>query len=153
MKLIKSNFIVNIFRKLKFNFLKIYHARGSVNEIALGAAIGTFWGVFPTFGLSTILTLMLYKLFRFNLPVAISAAFISNPITSPFLLMISFKVGIFFINTDLIFEYENWNQNISKFGFVMFIGSTIVSTITAIFVYFIVKYTFTYRHQKKIEKL
>ena len=69
--------------------MKIYYARGSVHEIALGAAIGAFWGVFPTFGLSTILSILLYKVFRFNLPVAISAAFISNPITSPFLLMIS----------------------------------------------------------------
>jgi uncharacterized protein (DUF2062 family) len=84
-----NNFFMHIFRKLKINFLKIYYARGSVHEIALGAAIGAFWGVFPTFGLSTILSILLYKVFRFNLPVAISAAFISNPITSPFLLMIS----------------------------------------------------------------
>jgi uncharacterized protein len=143
---------MNIFRKLKINFFKIYYARGSVHEIALGAAIGAFWGVFPTFGLSTILSILLYKVFRFNLPVAISAAFISNPITSPFLLMISYKVGTLFINTSIKFEYENWYLNLSKLGYVMFIGSTLVSTITALLVYYIIKFTVEYRRKKKIQK-
>lgn len=143
----KRNFIVNILRKLKITFLKIFHARGSVHEIALGAAIGGFWGVFPTFGLSTILSLILYRIFRFNLPVAISSAFISNPLTSPFLLMISYKVGTLFIHTDLKFEYENWFENISKIGYILFIGSTIVSTIIAFLIYFIVKYAIEYRRK------
>lgn len=150
MKPKKRNFIVNIFRKLRITFLKIYYTRGSVHEIALGASIGAFWGVFPTFGLSTILSLLLYKIFRFNLPVAISAAFISNPLTSPFLLMISFKVGTFFIETDIKFEYENWYENISKIGYVMLIGSTVVSTITALLVYFIIKYAIEYGRKKVI---
>jgi uncharacterized protein (DUF2062 family) len=144
----KRNYFVNIFRKLRINFLKIYYARGSVHEIALGASIGAFWGVFPTFGLSTILSLMLYKILRFNLPVAISAAFISNPLTSPFLLMISYNVGAFFINTDVKFEYETWHQNISKIGYIMLIGSTTVSAITALLVYFIVNYAVEFRRKR-----
>jgi uncharacterized protein (DUF2062 family) len=151
-KLKKTNFIINIFRKLKINFYKIYYARGGVHEIALGAAIGAFWGVFPTFGLSTILSLLLYKMIRFNLPVAISAAFISNPLTSPFLLMISYKVGAFFINTNLKFEYETWYNNIPKIGYIMFMGSTIVSSITAIIVYFLIKSLVEYRRKKAIQK-
>lgn len=139
-------------RKLKINFLKIYHARGSIHEIALGAAIGAFWGVFPTFGLSTILSILLYKIIRFNLVVAISAAFISNPLTSPFLLFISYKVGVLFIRTDIKFEFETWQENISKIGYVMFIGSTVVSTLTALLVYFIVKFTFEYRNKVKLRK-
>jgi uncharacterized protein (DUF2062 family) len=148
----KRNFILNIFRKLKFNFLKIYYARGSVHEISLGAAVGAFWGVFPTFGLSTILSFLLYKIFRFNLPIAISAAFISNPLTSPFLLMISYKVGKLFLNTDITFDYETWYNNLSKIGYVMLIGSTIVSTFTAISVYFIFKYAVENRRKKAVLK-
>ena len=152
MKSIKRNFIINILRRLKINFLKIYYARGSVHEIALGAAIGAFWGVFPTFGLSTILSLLLYKVLRFNLPAAISAAFISNPLTSPFLLMISYKVGTIFIHTDIKFEYETWYQNISIIGYVLLIGATIVSTITAFLIYFIVKYAVDIRRKKNLNK-
>ncbi len=144
----KRNFFINIFRKLKINFLKIYYSRGNVHEIALGAAIGSFWGVFPTFGASTVLSLLIYKVIRFNLPVAISAAFISNPLTSPFLLLLSFEVGNFFIDTNIKFEYDSWTQNITDIGYVMLIGSTIVSTITAILMYFIVKYSIALRNRK-----
>ena len=152
MKSKRRNFVINILRRLKINFLKIYHARGSIHEIALGAAIGAFWGVFPTFGLSTILSILLYKIFRFNLVVAISAAFISNPLTSPFLLLISYKVGVLFISTDIKFEFETWQENISKIGYVMLIGSTIVSTITAVLVYFIVKFIVEYRNKLRLSK-
>lgn len=140
MKTVIGNFIINIFRKAKISFLKIYYARGSAYEIALGAAIGAFWGVFPTFGLSTILSLLLYKIFRFNFVAAISGAFISNPLTSPFLLMISYKVGSYFIKTDIQFDYDNWYINLPKIGYVLIIGSTIVSSVTGLFVYYITKY-------------
>ena len=152
MKSSKSNFIIHILRRLKINFLKIYHARGSIHEIALGASIGACWGVFPTFGLSNILSILLYKIFRFNLVVAISAAFISNPITSPFLLLISYKVGLLFISTDIKFEFETWQENIWKIGYVMLIGSTIGSTITALVVYFIVKFAAEYRNKVRLTK-
>jgi uncharacterized protein (DUF2062 family) len=149
-KSIKRNFISSILSKLKANFLSIYNSRGSTHEIALGAAIGAFWGVFPTFGLSTVLSLLLYKIFRFNLPAALSAAFISNPLTSPFLLMISYHVGTLFIPTDFKFEYETWYQNISKIGYVMLIGATIVSAMTALLIYFIVKYAVENRRKKNL---
>jgi uncharacterized protein (DUF2062 family) len=151
-KSIKRNFIVNVLRKLKINFLKIYYARGSVHEIALGAAIGGFWGVFPTFGFSTMLSLILYKVFRFNLPVAISAAFISNPLTSPLLMMTSYKVGTLFIHTGIKFDYETWYHNIPKIGYVLFIGSIMVSAIIALLIYFVVNYIVEYRRMKNLKK-
>jgi uncharacterized protein (DUF2062 family) len=149
-KSIKRNFIRTILSRLKANFLSIYNSRGSTHEIALGAAIGVFWGVFPTFGLSTVLSLLLYKIFRFNLPAALSAAFISNPLTSPFLLMNSYHVGTLFIPTDFKFEYETWYQNISKIGYVMLIGATIVSAMTALLIYFLVKYAVENRRKKNL---
>lgn len=150
MKSVKGNFVVNIFRKAKISFLKIYYARGSAHEIALGAAIGAFWGVFPTFGLSTILSLLLYKIFRFNIVAAISGAFISNPLTSPFLLMISYRVGSYFIKTDIQFNYDNWYKNLSKIGHVIITGSTIVSLVTGLVVYYITKYAIERRRNLKL---
>ncbi len=149
MKSVKGSFVENIFRKAKISFLKIYYARGSAHEIALGAAIGAFWGVFPTFGLSTILSLLLYKIFRFNIVAAISGAFISNPLTSPFLLIISYKVGSYFIKTDIQFDYDNWYKNLPRIGYVLIIGSTIVSAITGLFIYFITKYVVDRRRNLK----
>jgi uncharacterized protein len=149
MKSVKRNYFLNIFRKAKISFMKIYYARGSAHEIALGAAIGAFWGVFPTFGLSTILSLLLYKIFRFNIVAAISGAFISNPLTSPFLLMLSYKVGCYFIKTDIQFHYDNLYKNLPQMGYVLIIGSTIVSSITGLFVYYIIKYVIERRRNLK----
>ncbi len=140
MKPTKRNCFINILRKVRINFLKIYYARGSAHEIALGAAIGAFWGVFPTFGLSTILSLLMYKFIRFNLLAAISGAFISNPLTSPFLLLISYKVGSYFIATDIQLNYANWYKNIPEVGYVLLIGATVVSFVTSILVYYAIKY-------------
>jgi len=140
MKPTKRNCFINILRKVRINFLKIYYARGSAHEIALGAAIGAFWGVFPTFGLSTVLSLLLYKFLRFNLLVAISGAFISNPLTSPFLLIISYKVGQIFINTNTPLDYDNWYKNLAEIGYVLIIGATVVSLITSFIVYYLTKF-------------
>ncbi len=139
MKRFNSIFFSNIIQKAKTNLIKIYHSRGSAHEIALGAAIGAFWGVFPTFGLSTILSFLLYKIFRFNLIAALSAAFISNPITSPFLLMLSYQVGCMFVETNIQFEFKNWHQNLPQIGFILLIGSTLVSLVTSLLVYYITK--------------
>lgn len=136
----KRNFFINILRKVRINFLKIYYARGSAHEIALGAAIGAFWGVFPTFGLSTVLSLLMYKFLRFNLLAAISGAFISNPLTSPFLLLISYKVGSYFIKSNIQLDYSNWYKNMPEVGYILLIGATVVSFIAGIIVYYAIKY-------------
>jgi hypothetical protein len=140
MRSTKRNFFINILRKVRINFLKIYHARGSAHEIALGAAIGAFWGVFPTFGLSTVLSLLMYKFLRFNLLAAISGAFISNPLTSPFLLLISYKVGSYFIKSNIQLDYSNWYKNIPEVGYILLIGATVVSFIAGMIVYYAIKY-------------
>lgn len=140
MRGVKTNFFTNIYRRARIHLYKIYHARGSAHEIALGAAIGAFWGVFPTFGLSTVLSLLMYKFLRFNLIAAISGAFISNPLTSPFLLIISFKVGQLFIETKTPLDFDNWHKNLASIGYVLMIGATIVSLTTSLVVYYLTKY-------------
>jgi uncharacterized protein (DUF2062 family) len=149
----KINFLTRIFKKAKASFFKIYYARGSAHEIALGAAIGAFWGVFPTFGLSTILSLLLYKVFRFNLVAALSGAFISNPLTSPFLLMLSYKVGAYFIKSDIKFEYDHWYKTIPQIGYVLIVGSTIVSSFAGLIIYFSTKYAIEHRRKIKTNSL
>lgn len=140
MRGVKPNFFTNIYRRARIHLYKIYHARGSAHEIALGAAIGAFWGVFPTFGLSTVLSLLMYKFLRFNLIAAISGAFISNPLTSPFLLIISYQVGQLFIASNTPLDYNNWYKNLAEIGYVLIIGATIVSLITSVIVYYLTKY-------------
>lgn len=143
----RKNFFVTILRQAKIHLHKIYYARGSAHEIALGAAIGSFWGVFPTFGLSTILSMLLYKVFRFNLVVAISAAFISNPLTSPFLLVLSYRIGLFFTHAQATFDLGNWYTNLGEVGLTMLIGSLLLSFFTAIIVFILTKYIIEKKRQ------
>lgn len=143
----RKNFFVTILRQAKIHLHKIYYARGSAHEIALGAAIGSFWGVFPTFGLSTILSMLLYKVFRFNLVVAISAAFISNPLTSPFLLVLSYRIGLFFTHAKATFDLGNWYTNLGEVGLTMLIGSLLLSFFTAIIVFILTKYIIEKKRQ------
>jgi uncharacterized protein (DUF2062 family) len=125
--------------------LQIQHGRGSAYLIALGASVRAFWGVFPTFGLSPVLSLFLFRFIRFNILVAISASFISNPLTSPFLLWISYKVGSYFVNPDLIFETENWLNFLPGIGYSVLIGSTLVSSATSLIIYILIRYAAEYR--------
>lgn len=136
-------------QKIKSSITKVFNARGSVHEIALGAAIGAFWAVFPTFGLGTVLTIGLYKILRFNLLVAFSAAIISNPFTSPFWLYSSYKVGAIVLKPEVEFQLETWKENISEIGYTMLLGSVIVSGFTAAVIYFITKYVIHYRRRLK----
>lgn len=140
MKKHTKNPILLLFRKIKLAIIQVYRAKGSPHEIALGVAIGAFWGVFPTFGLSTPLILVLYRFIHFNIITAFAGALVSNPLTSPFLLWISYKVGsIFFTPPQNIKDIlsEKWWEKLQDVGLIMLVGATIVSTIVAVLAYFI----------------
>jgi hypothetical protein len=135
-----KNPLVRLYRQIHLAILQVYRAKGSRHEVALGVAIGAFWGVFPTFGLSTPLIFILYRFIHFNLITAFAGALVSNPLTSPFLLYFSYKVGALFIEAPQTFKVEDWYLNWDKVGWVMLVGSTILSTTVAILMYMLTYY-------------
>lgn len=139
-------------KKLRTAIRRINKARGSDHEIALGAAIGAYWGVFPTFGLSTVLTLAMYRFIRFNVLVALSAAFISNPLTSPFLLVSSFRLGAFLIGSGYEFDPENWQEDLPRFGYAMLVGSFVLSSLTALLIYGIARISLSWKKNLVVKK-
>ena len=126
-----------IIRKLKIIFWKLARTNDSASEIGLGAAIGTFISVFPTFGFGTPLVLLLSRFIKFNLLIAIAASIISNPFTSPFFLYLSYKMGVIITGNSIDYKLENWSSNLGKTGITLFIGSLIISGIVAVLSYFI----------------
>ena len=126
-----------IIRKTKILFWKVSKSRDSEIKIAWGAAIGTFISVFPTFGFGTLLVLLLSRFFKFNLLIALATSVISNPFTSPFFLLLSYKVGLFLFGKQIQFELENWKKNFSETGFTILTGSLIVSGIMAIVAFYV----------------
>lgn len=134
----QNNYTLKKFlRKLKIVFRKLARTNDSASEIGLGAAIGTFISVFPTFGFGTPLVLLLSRFIKFNLLIAIAASIISNPFTSPFFLYLSYRMGVFITGNSIDFKLENWNSNLGKTGITLFIGSLIISGIIAVLSYFI----------------
>ena len=133
----KKSALNKVLRKLKIVFWKLARTNDSASEIGLGAAIGTFISVFPTFGFGTPLVLLLSRFIKFNLLIAIAASVISNPFTSPFFLYLSYKTGVFITGKSIGFELENWSSNLKETGITLFIGSLIVSGTTALISYII----------------
>jgi uncharacterized protein (DUF2062 family) len=130
-------------RKLKLFFIKLARARDSTNEIAFGAGIGAFISVFPTFGFGMPLVIIINRFVKFNLISALALSVVSNPFTSPFFLITSYKIGAIILDIHI---------NLGNTGFVLLIGSTIVSVISGVTAYFVTKIIvtkFRNRHQTR----
>lgn len=132
-------------------FWKIARSRNSTAEIAWGAAIGTFISVFPTFGLGTPIVLVLSRILKFNLAIAIAASIISNPFTSPFFMYLNYKVGALILNNPIAFDIDNWKENLADTGLSILIGSFLVSGFMALMAYYFSKFMVErFRNRKKI---
>lgn len=130
-------------------FWKIAKSHNSTEEIAWGAAIGTFISVFPTFGFGTPLVLVLSRVFKFNLAIALAASIISNPFTSPFFMLLNYEVGAILLNTHFAFDIDNWKENLKDTGLTILTGSVIVSGLMALLAYFFSKYMVLQFRNKK----
>ena len=146
--MLKQNNKLLFFRKIRLTIIKIYRSKGSVNEIALGAGIGAFVSVFPTFGIGTPLVILLSRFVHFNLISALAASLISNPFTSPFFLYLSYKTGSIFIESNSAFSIENWSENLKETGLIMLLGSILISSTVSIIVFFITKHLVMYKRNK-----
>ncbi len=133
----------SIFRKIKLFFIKLTRARASTEEISWGAAIGTFISVFPTFGFGMPFVILLTKFFKFNLIAALALSVVSNPFTSPFFMVLSYKIGSIVLGRKIDYNIENWKENLGDAGIVLLIGAIIVSGSLSVLAYcfteFIVK--------------
>jgi uncharacterized protein (DUF2062 family) len=133
---IKTSFI----KRIKTRFIKLAKEKSSVNEIAAGAALGAFTGVFPSFGFGFLTVLLLYRFFKFNIFAAATGSLISNPLTSPLFILLSFETGELLLNTDVRFDMHNWSANLKEAGYSIFVGAIAVSSFCSFATYFITRY-------------
>jgi uncharacterized protein (DUF2062 family) len=132
---IKTGFITRI----KTRFIKLAKEKSSVNEIASGAALGAFTGVFPSFGFGFLTVLFLHRFFKFNIFAAATGSLISNPLTSPLFMLLSFETGELLLNTDVRFDMHDWSSNLKEAGYSIFIGAIAVSSFCSFATYFITR--------------
>jgi len=98
----------SISRKSKLFFIKLARARASTEEISRGAAIGTFISVFPTFGFGMPFVILLSKIFKFKLIAALALSIVSNPFTSPFFMVLSYKIDSMILDRRIEYNIGNW---------------------------------------------
>jgi uncharacterized protein len=111
------------FKRWYFKFLRLlFYSSDSKHKLALGGAIGCFWGLTPTVGLQiTILTVtyaLLYfinkisanrlKVLEFNLPIAIALTWVSNPLNAPVLYFSWYAIGVFLLGSESALSFNDF---------------------------------------------
>jgi uncharacterized protein (DUF2062 family) len=141
-----------VYRRIKYELIKVIRAHASAHEIAYGAAVGAFISIFPTFGASTFLVILLYRVLKFNLVAAVSGSLISNLFTAPFFLLLSYKIGALIWGTDTSLQLKTWYKHLDELGLAIFTGSLILSTVCSIIVYFAIKRLVVYYRKNKMRR-
>lgn len=152
----KKHPFVRFKRKARLTYLKILRIDDPPERIARGAAIGVAMGVLPTFGLGIILSLAAAFILRANKAASVLGSFIMNPVTSPFFWTGSIVVGSFLTGDDFSVIYaqmrENgWATGAGRATLDFLIGNLVVTAVTTIASYYVVR-NWVIRHRRKKEE-
>jgi len=91
----------------------------TVQKTAAGMAIGTFVAFTPTLGFQMILATILAFVLRVNIPAAIMAVWITNPVTIPIIYPLEFKLGYWISSVLWIPEIADFQQPLEGAGDVL----------------------------------
>lgn len=130
-------------RKLRYFYLRMIRLRSTTPAIARGLAMGVFAGLFPFFGLQTILGIFLAILVRGNKITAAVGTWISNPLTYIPIYLFNFEVGQFLLGTHYLSTDIDWTSKTEileagkTFIATLLVGCTVVGAIVATVAYFV----------------
>ncbi len=143
----------------KYLYLRLVRQGGSVHSLALGSAIGVFFGfIVPIFQIP--LAIFFAWIVRANKLLAIACTWVSNPLTYAIVFPANVWVGSFFIESDLdMNQFDNFTfkmiftdfMEIVEFfcsdGMLMFmLGGAILGAVFASITYIVVMW-FVLRHR------
>ncbi len=122
---------------------KIPHEYLAINRKAIsrGVLIGLFWGFIPM-PMQMLAVLSITPFIKFNVPIAISMVWLSNPITMPFMYYMEYQTGNFLLgyegldNIDLTLNWfsDNWNKIITP----LYVGTIPYSIGVSTLIYFLI---------------
>lgn len=134
---------MNIKRILKFYLIRLFRLKKGAKQISLGLVAGFVPNWFPTFGLGPLISVVLARLVRGNIPAAIISASLGSLIW-PFLFYLNYKVGCLFLYPTPAHAEEvnkgllNAAQDISILFFVgAFLNTILFGTLSYFLFYFI----------------
>jgi len=108
------------------------------NSIAKGLAIGMFFGVCVPLGQGLVAGFVAIRL-RANLPAAVLATFISNPLTTPAIIVAAYYAGLAVLGEPAalpaIAEDTGWIEKISAMGEPLLVGLALLAVAASALTY------------------
>ena len=158
--------IRNFFKKKKINgklkqFIEKYKIPReylSVNRksITKGVLIGLLWGFIPM-PMQMLAVLSVTPFVKFNVPIAISMVWLSNPITMPFMYYMEYQTGNYLLGTTGVADIEytlDWLfNNFWEICKPLYLGTAVYSIGISILVYYVINFLWIISvHKEKSNK-
>jgi len=115
----------------------------SVNRrsISRGVFIGLFFGFIPM-PMQMLAVIAITPFIRFNVPIAISMVWLSNPLTMPFMYYIEYQTGNFILGRegidDIQLTLEWFSNNWDSIILPLYVGTIPYSVFVSAFIYFLI---------------
>ncbi len=128
-------------RRWRYYYWKFIRLRSTPNAMARGLAIGVFVGMFPMFGLQTLVAVGFATVARGNKWLAAIGTWISNPITDIPIVLLNLQVGRWLLqshsagNISLLSSWQDFAALGSELITVLLTGCLVTGSISAIIVY------------------
>jgi len=129
-------------RRCRYFYLRFMRMQGTPAEIARGLAAGIFAGMFPLFGLQTLIGIAIATLLRGNRIMAAAGTWISNPFTYVPIYAANLQLGVWLLGAkDPIVAptgLMSWEEILAlgiEITVALFLGCTVVGLISAIIGY------------------
>ncbi len=129
----------------------------SVNRksISKGVLIGLFWGFIPM-PMQMLAVLFSTPFFKFNVPIAISMVWLSNPITMPPMYYMEYLTGNFILGREGIASVEltlDWfKQNLDAIFVPLYVGTAFYSIVVSSIVYLLINRLWIYSVKSEKEE-
>jgi len=151
-----------ITEKVKDLLKKIFEEDSSAHSVALGIAIGIFIGFLPIYGFQMIPAFLLAVIFKINKAATVAGVWITNPLTAIPVYLFNLWVGLkitgynyTYSQVKLIVGEYNLQEIFSlgtKLLLALMIGSIITGFISAVLVYYPVKFLMRMRNKRLRQK-
>lgn len=141
-------------QKTKHFIKKVLRTKDSPKKIALGLAIGVFWGIIPTLGFAILFSLPTAFLLKGNKVAAILGTFVVNPFTTPFIYAFEYKVGQLILKTaPLPLSWDIFNlENLLNVSKSLLVGSIFLAIGLTLLTYFLtLQIVIKYRARHPVE--
>jgi len=130
----------------------------SVNRksITRGLVVGIFWGLIPM-PMQMLAVVFTIPFFKFNVPLAITIVWLSNPITMPLMYYVEYLTGSFLLGMDQLNVEMSmaWFKNHLNDIFIpLYVGTFFYAIIISIVVYFAANWLWikSVHHEKRHQK-